>query len=36
MAELIQKHYGKLVAFLTGWVAEALVDLSGFIKALLP
>jgi hypothetical protein len=36
MRELVEKHYGKLVAFLTGWAAEALVDLSAFVKALLP
>ena len=36
MTELIGRHYGKLIAFLTGWAAEALVDLSGYIKALLP
>ena len=36
MADLIAKHYGKLIAFLTGWAAEALVDLSAFIKAMLP
>jgi hypothetical protein len=36
MADLFAKHYGKLVAFLTGWAAEALVDLSAYVKALLP
>ena len=36
MTDLITKHYGKLVAFLAGWAAEALVDLSGYVKALLP
>ena len=28
--------FGKLSAFLTGWAAEALVDLSAYVKALLP
>ena len=36
MTDLITKHYGKLVAFLAGWAAEALVDLSAYVKALLP
>ena len=36
MTDLIKNHYGKLIAFLTGWAAEALVDLSAFIKAMLP
>ena len=36
MTDLFAKHYGKLVAFLAGWVAEALVDLSAYVKALLP
>ena len=36
MTDLIQKHYGKLVAFLAGWAAEALVDVSAYVKALLP
>ena len=36
MVDLITKHYGKLVAFLAGWAAEALVDLSAYVKALLP
>jgi hypothetical protein len=36
MIELLEKHYGKLIAFLTGWASEALIDLSGFIKSLLP
>jgi len=36
MNDLITKHYGKLVAFLAGWAAEALVDLSAYVKALLP
>lgn len=36
MAELIQKHYGKLVAAAIAWSVEALFDLSAFIKALLP
>ncbi len=36
MADLFAKHYGKLVAFLVGWGAEALMDISAYIKALLP
>ena len=36
MADLIKRHYGKLIAFLIGWAAEALVDLSAYVKALLP
>ena len=36
MTDLITRHYGKLVAFLAGWAAEALVDLSAYVKALLP
>ena len=36
MADLIQKHYGKLIAFLSGWAADALLDLSSYVKALLP
>jgi hypothetical protein len=36
MADLFQKHYGKLIAFLTGWAADAMLDLSSYIKALLP
>ena len=36
MKDLFTKHYGKLFAFLAGWAAEALVDLSAYVKALLP
>ena len=36
MSELIERHYGKLIAFLTGWAADAFLDLSAYIKALLP
>jgi hypothetical protein len=36
MKELLEKHYGKLIAFLSGWAADALLDLSSYIKALLP
>lgn len=36
MSDLIKQHYGKLVAFLAGWAADALVDLSSYVKALLP
>ena len=36
MSELLAKHYGKLIAFLTGWAADAMLDLSSYIKALLP
>jgi hypothetical protein len=36
MTNLIQKHYGKLIAFLTGWAADAILDLSSYLKALLP
>ena len=36
MMDLIKNHYGKLVAFLVGWGAEALLDLSAYVKALLP
>ena len=36
MTDLIQKHYGKLIAFLTGWAADAMLDFSSYIKALLP
>lgn len=33
MKELFLKHYGKLVAFLGGWAAEAMVDLSAWLVA---
>lgn len=36
LKDLILKHYGKLVALATGWAAEALLDLSAYVKALLP
>ncbi len=36
MMDLVQKHYAKLVAFLAGWAADALLDLSSYVKALLP
>ena len=36
MTDLIKNHYGKLLAFLAGWAADALVDLSAYVKALLP
>jgi len=36
MRELFEKHYGKLIAFLTGWAADAIMDLSSYVKALLP
>jgi hypothetical protein len=36
MKELLEKHYGKLIAFLSGWAADALLDLSSYVKALLP
>jgi hypothetical protein len=36
MTELFERHYGKLIAFLTGWAADAFLDLSGYIKSLLP
>ena len=35
MVDFAKAHYGKLVSFLTGWVAEAQVGLSGYIKAAL-
>ena len=36
MSDLINKHYGKLISFLAGWAAEALVDISTYVKTLLP
>jgi hypothetical protein len=36
MRELLEKHYGKLIAFLMGWAADAVLDLSAYIRALLP
>ena len=36
MLALFKNHYGKLVAFLAGWAADALIDLSAYVKALLP
>ena len=36
MTDLIKNHYGKLIAFLAGWATDALVDLSAYVKALLP
>ena len=36
MKDLFAKHYGKLFAFLTGWAADAMLDLSAYVKALLP
>ena len=35
MIDFIKAHYGKLVAFLAGWVGEAQVGLSGYLKAAL-
>jgi len=35
MADFVKAHYGKLVAFLTGWLAEAQVELSAYLKAVL-
>lgn len=35
MIDYIKAHYAKLVAFLTGWLAEAQVELSGYLKAAL-
>ena len=34
MKDFAKAHYGKLVAFLAGWLAEAQVGLSGFLEAL--
>ena len=36
MMDLIKNHYGKLVTFLMGWAAQALLDLSSYVKAILP
>lgn len=33
MVEFIKAHYGKAVAFLTGWVAEAQAGLTDYIAA---
>lgn len=35
MLDFIKAHYGKAVAFFTGWVAEAQVELSAYLKAAL-
>ena len=35
MVDFLKAHYGKLVAFVTGWLAEAQVELSGYLKAAL-
>ena len=35
MIDFIKAHYGKLVAFLTGWAGEAQVGLSGYLKQIL-
>ena len=34
MIDFIKAHYGKLVAFLAGWLGEAQVGLSGYLKEL--
>lgn len=34
MIEFAKAHYGKLVAFITGWIAEAYVELSAYLKAI--
>ena len=36
MTDLIKNHYGKLIAFLTGWASDALLDLCTYVKAILP
>ena len=33
LKELLSNHYGKLVAFVGGWAAEAQVDLSAWLEA---
>ena len=35
MVDFVKAHYGKAVAFLTAWVAEAQVGLSDYLKAAL-
>jgi len=35
MIDFLKAHYGKLIAFLAGWLAEFMTGLSGYIKALL-
>jgi hypothetical protein len=35
MVAFIKAHYGKAVAFFTGWLAEAQVELTGYLKAVL-
>jgi hypothetical protein len=33
MSDFFKEHYGKLIAFLAGWLAEALTGLSEYIKS---
>ena len=35
MADFVKAHYGKAVSFLTAWVLEAKVGLSGYLNAVL-
>lgn len=35
MIDFVKAHYGKLVAFLTGWLAEAQVGLSEYLSQIL-
>ena len=35
MIDFIKAHYGKLIAFLMGWTAEAQAGLSGYLKQIL-
>lgn len=33
MIDFIKAHYGKAVAFLTAWVAEAMLEMTEYLKA---
>jgi len=33
MMDFIKAHYAKLIAFLAGWAAEALIGISDFLKS---